>query len=777
MFQRMARALMMPVAVLPVAGLLLGIGAADLPFLPDALGALLERAGSAVFDALPLLFAIAITMSFTRSDGYAVLAAVISWAILVVTMGEPKPIAPAAVGAGGPGVFGGILVGALASGAYRRFHRVELPGWLGFFSGKRLVPIVAGFAAMALGLLLALIWPQLEGAIGRFSHWAAVSHPRFAATIYGLVERLLVPFGLHHVWNVPFFFEIGSFASEGRLVHGDIARFFAGDPTAGILGGAYLFKMFGLPGAALAIWRAALPERRAKVGAVMLPAALTSLVTGITEPVEFAFLFVAPGLYLVHALLAASAQFVANSLDMHLGFTFSQGGINLLLFNLLGSNGSGAWLVFLLGPLYGLAYFGIFHWSIVRWDLKTPGRDPAPVVHPQAVAPQGEMTAELVRAFGGQANIKGLDACITRLRISVEDPSRVDAERLRALGAAGVVVVGSGVQAVFGPVSEHLKSDLEAYLRSGATGEEGEGRAPPAAPEAGEAEPRVSRTVSPSPANLQFRKGDRLDLLLGLEAAATIASIAREHDSLAEDLAQERDRARRLQRDLEHGQRLAGLGRVVAGIAHEVRNPITGIKLTLEGLLRRDLDAQTTEDVSVCIDEIGRLNRLVGSLLLVARAGADRKSPLDLGLLVEQRIRQARGLAELRGVAIERSGGCWVDANADSLGRVLDNLIRNAIEASPPGGTVRVRIEPGETEVRIVVEDDGPGIPPDCEEQLFEPFFTLKPNGTGLGLFLSRALVVSQGGRLTYSRGASTAFIATLPVDASEQRHGAHPHR
>jgi glucose PTS system EIICB or EIICBA component len=263
---------------------------------------------------------------------------------------------------------------------------------------------------------------------------------------------------------VPFFFEMGRYTdAAGKVVSGDINRFFAGDPTAGILSGAFLFKMFGLPGAAIAIWHTARPGNRAKVGGIMISAALTSFLTGITEPIEFAFMFVAPALYLVHAVLAASTQFLANTLGMHMGFTFSQGGIDFLMFNALGRFAQKWWLVLLAGPAYGLLYYGVFRWVIQRFDLKTPGREDATA--PVAVSSGGGRAADLVAAFGGRDNIASLDACITRLRVAVRDAAPVDDAALKALGATGVVRVGRNVQAIFGPLSENLKTDMELHLK------------------------------------------------------------------------------------------------------------------------------------------------------------------------------------------------------------------------------------------------------------------------------------------------------------------------
>ncbi|MBY0444212.1 MAG: glucose PTS transporter subunit EIIB, partial [Burkholderiales bacterium] len=245
----------------------------------------------------------------------------------------------------------------------------------------------------------------------------------------------------------------------------DIARFFAGDPTAGILSGAFLFKMFGLPAAAVAIWHTAKPENRVKIGGIMISAALTSFMTGITEPIEFAFLFVAPQLYLIHALLAASTQFVANSLNIHMGFTFSQGGIDFLMFNVLGRYAQNWWLILPLGAVYAAIYYSVFRFVIVKLNLKTPGREDETAEEHVADTSEHGRARELVLAFGGRSNINGLDACITRLRISVKDISKVNQPKLKAMGAAGVMIVGNGIQAIFGTQSDNLKSDMVNYLK------------------------------------------------------------------------------------------------------------------------------------------------------------------------------------------------------------------------------------------------------------------------------------------------------------------------
>jgi PTS system glucose-specific IIC component len=467
--QKIGKSLMLPVSVLPAAGILLGVGSAKFTWMPEALSTLMAQAGGAVFACLPLLFALGVAMGLTENDGVACLAAVVGFAVMLATMGavaphlgiETRPVLGFA--SIDTGVFGGMLIGGLAAFLFNRYYRIQLPPYLGFFAGKRFVPIATAFAAIAAGLVLAVIWPPLGRQIQAFSHWAAYAQPTFSVFLYGVVERLLIPFGLHHIWNVPFFFEIGSYTrATGEVVHGDITRFFAGDKQAGILGGAYLFKMWGLPAAALAMWHEARPENRAKVGGIMISAALTSFLTGITEPVEFSFLFVAPVLYGLHALLAGISQALFNVLGAKLGFTFSHGAIDFVLYYTLDTK---PWLVFILGPAWALLYYGTFRWAIRRFDLRTPGREVDAAPAGASAGSEGPSLAkELVLAFGGRANIASLDACITRLRVTVHDTALADEARLKALGAAGVIRVGQGVQAVFGTRSENLKTDMEVYL-------------------------------------------------------------------------------------------------------------------------------------------------------------------------------------------------------------------------------------------------------------------------------------------------------------------------
>ncbi|ENJ0753899.1 PTS glucose transporter subunit IIBC [Salmonella enterica] len=471
--QKVGKSLMLPVSVLPVAGILLGVGSAEFSWLPTVVSHVMAEAGGSVFANMPLIFAIGVALGFTNNDGVAGLAAVVAYGIMVKSMSVVAPLVlhlPAAEIDSkhlvDTGVLGGILAGAIVAYMFNRFYRIRLPEYLGFFAGKRFVPIISGLAAIVLAVILSFIWPPVGSAIQTFSQWAAYQDPLIAFFIYGVVERSLVPFGLHHIWNVPFQMQIGEYInSAGQVFHGDIPRYMAGDPTAGKLSGGFLFKMYGLPAAAVAIWHSAKPENRAKVGGIMLSAALTSFLTGITEPIEFSFLFVAPILYIIHAILAGLAFPICILLGMRDGTSFSHG---LIDFIVLSGNGSKLWLFPIVGAGYALLYYVIFRVMITRLDLKTPGREDDDIQIqgvPQNIV-EGAIAEELVQAFGGRDNITSLDACITRLRISVVDVSKVDQEKLKKMGAAGVVVAGTGVQAIFGTKSDNLRTEMDDYLRA-----------------------------------------------------------------------------------------------------------------------------------------------------------------------------------------------------------------------------------------------------------------------------------------------------------------------
>ncbi|MDQ5908634.1 MAG: glucose system or component [Pseudomonadota bacterium] len=471
--QKIGKALMLPVSVLPVAGILLGVGSAKFTWLPETLSSVMAQSGGAIFGSLAIIFAIGVALGLTKNDGVSALAAVVGYVVLLATLGvmaktlgvESKSLM--GIDAIDTGVFGGIVIGGVAAGLFNRYYRIELPSYLGFFAGKRFVPIATAFAAIAIGILLSFVWPPIGQGIQTFSHWAAEGNPAMAFSLYGVIERLLLPFGLHHIWNVPFFFEVGNYAdpTTGKMITGEIQRYIAGDPTAGNLAGGYLFKMWGLPAAAIAMWHCARPENRAKVGGIMISAALTSWLTGITEPIEFSFMFLAPVLYVIHALLAGVAYFICIELGIKHGMTFSHGTIDYIL--LFPQSTHAGWLL-ILGPLWAALYYTVFRVVITRFDLRTPGRDIEEAVVSSEVATDiaHGFARQLVLAFGGRSNIISLDACITRLRVELNDVNRASSDKLKALGAAGVLTVGNSLQAIFGTRSENLKTDMEEYLRT-----------------------------------------------------------------------------------------------------------------------------------------------------------------------------------------------------------------------------------------------------------------------------------------------------------------------
>ena len=418
----------MPIEVLPAAAILLRLGQDDLlgadglaglrgmGWMEPVAGAV-GTAGDAVFQALPLLFAVGVAIGFARrSDGSTALAALVGYVVFdrvstwtMVTFDGPTgdlgsrlttyPLAvdpvtrepltdPEAVNGVMPvidhavknptDVLGGIAVGLLAALLWQRYHRIKLPTWLGFFGGRRFVPIVTAFAALLLGVVLGLVWAVVGVWIQNLGE-AIVGAGALGAGLYGVVNRLLLPMGLHHVVNSFIWFVSGTYtAPDGTVTHGEITRYFAGDPDAGgLLSGFFPVLMFGLPGAALAMWMAASKERRTQIGSIMIPAALTAFVTGITEPVEYAFIFVAPVLFVVHVVLTGVSMAILNALDAHLGFGFSAGLIDLLL-NATKENTTGLGLILLLGAVYFAIYFGIFYVLIKRFDIPTPGREQDP---------------------------------------------------------------------------------------------------------------------------------------------------------------------------------------------------------------------------------------------------------------------------------------------------------------------------------------------------------------------------------------------------------------
>lgn len=461
--QRIGRSLMLPVAMLPAAGLLLGIGdAASIP--------LMTQAGQIIFSNLALIFAVGVAIGLTDNEGTAGLAAISGFLIMIVTMGtlaedakvQTSPVL--GIETIDMGVFGGIIIGLVAAYLYQKFHDIQLPQFLGFFGGRRFIPIVTAVTAFFLGIAFFYIWPPIQDGIDRFSILVTQQNTALAAFIFGVIERSLIPFGLHHIFYSPFWFEFGTFkTAAGEIIKGDQARFMAGDPTAGtFLGGKFPFMMFGLPAAALAIYHEARPERKKVVGGIMLSAALTSFLTGITEPIEFSFLFVAPLLFAIHAIFAGISFMVLDLINVKAGVTFSGGVLDYIL---LFKKATNPLLILPVGLVFAIIYYFGFRFAIRKWDLKTPGREDEDTEENQNVdTTDDELAYEILQAFGGKENMEKLDACITRLRVTVKDAGQVDKDQLKTLGASGVMVYGNNIQAIFGTQSDRLKDMIKNIL-------------------------------------------------------------------------------------------------------------------------------------------------------------------------------------------------------------------------------------------------------------------------------------------------------------------------
>lgn len=491
--QRIGKALMLPVAILPAAGLLLAIGTAIqgealqhyLPFIQNGgvqnVAKLMTAAGSIIFENLPMIFALGVAIGLAGGDGVAAIAAFVGYIIMNKTMGDflqvtPKNVTDPASGyasiLGIPtlqtGVFGGIIIGALAAWCYNKFYNINLPSYLGFFAGKRFVPIMMATTSFILAFPMALIWPTIQTGLNAFSTGLLDSNTGVAVFLFGFIKRLLIPFGLQHIFHAPFWFEFGSWKNAaGEIIHGDQRIFIeqireGAHLTAGkFMQGEFPVMMFGLPAAALAIYHSAKPENKKVVAGLMGSAALTSFLTGITEPLEFSFLFVAPLLFFIHAVLDGLSFLTLYLLDVHLGYTFSGGFIDYVLLGVL-PNKTQWWLVIPVGLVYAVIYYFVFRFLIVKLKYKTPGREDK---QSQAVtASATELPYAVLEAMGGKANIKHLDACITRLRVEVNDKSKVDVPGLKDLGASGVLEVGNNMQAIFGPKSDQIKHEMQQIM-------------------------------------------------------------------------------------------------------------------------------------------------------------------------------------------------------------------------------------------------------------------------------------------------------------------------
>ncbi len=474
--QPLGRALMLPIAVLPVAALLLRLGQADLLDVP-----FMAAAGAAIFTNLGMLFAIGVGVGLARENhGAAGLAGAV--AFLVATEGAKTLMAvppDIASNIADPrfreltiaawksrelaqlSVPCGILSGLVAGWLYNRYATIRMPDALAFFGGRRFVPIAAGLAGCALAMVFGLGFPVLARAIDVASY-SVTDAGSVGLLLFGMLNRLLLVTGLHHVLNNIAWFVLGDF--NGAT--GDLNRFFAGDPAAGgFMSGFFPVMMFGLPAACLAMYHSALPARRKAVGSQLLSLALTSFLTGVTEPIEFTFLFLAPLLFAIHAVLTGISMAIMDLAGVRLGFGFSAGLFDFVLnFN----RSTRGWLLIPIGLAYAFIYYGIFRWCIVRFDLKTPGREAEPVAH---AGPQSgvERAQGFIEALGGHANIIVVHACTTRLRLTLETVDSIDEPALKALGAVGVVRIGSGqIQVVVGPIADAVADDIRQHLRRSA---------------------------------------------------------------------------------------------------------------------------------------------------------------------------------------------------------------------------------------------------------------------------------------------------------------------
>ncbi len=530
--QRVGRSFMLPIAILPVAGLLLGIGSSFTnattietygltKLLGDgtllhALLVIMNKVGSAVFDNLPLIFAVGVAIGMAKKEKeVSALSAVIAYFVMNTAISAMLTITGQILNDGSiaesvlegtitsvcgiqslqMGVFGGIIVGLGVAALHNRFYRIQLPSALSFFGGTRFVPIISTIVYMFVGILLYFVWPVVQNGI--YALGSLVTGSGYVGTlIFGLIKRALIPFGLHHVFYMPFWQTAvgGTMEVAGQMVQGGQNIFFAqladsanivhfsADATR-YFSGEFIFMIFGLPGAALAMYQCAKPEKKKAAGGLLLSAALACMATGITEPLEFSFLFVAPALFVVQVILAGSAYMIAHMLNIAVGLTFSGGFLDFFLFGILQGNEKTSWMrIIPVGIIYFCLYYFIFKFMIKKFDFKTPGREDddietklytkADVNARKEAQTDGTTSADkedarseaITRGLGGKKNISDVDCCATRLRCTVHEPGRVNDSILKATGASGVVHKGNGVQVIYGPNVTVIKSNLEDYL-------------------------------------------------------------------------------------------------------------------------------------------------------------------------------------------------------------------------------------------------------------------------------------------------------------------------
>lgn len=523
--QRVGRSFMLPIALLPVAGLLLGIGSSftnattietyhlgKFIYEGGVLYTILDimsKTGSAVFDNLALLFAMGVAIGMAKKEKeVAALSGAIAYIVMNTTisalitakggveaMAENSTTSVLGITTLQMGVFGGIIVGLGVAALHNKFYKTELPQVLSFFGGTRFVPIVSTVTYLIVGIIMFYLWPVVQLGISKLG--VLVLNSGYAGTwIYGILERALIPFGLHHVFYMPFWqTELGgSMMIDGNMVAGAQNIFFAelaskstevfSVSATRFMAGKFPFMIFGLPAAAFAMYKTARPEKKKIVGSLLLSAALTSMITGITEPLEFTFLFVAPLMYAVHCVLAGLSYMLMHILNVGVGMTFSGGLIDMTLFGVLQGNAKTHWIwIVVVGLIYAVVYYFVFYFMITKMNLKTPGREPddvepklyrrSDVNEAKAAKAKGAdkrasdvVSAMILKGLGGKDNLSDVDCCATRLRVTVNDASKVTDDMLKASGASGVIHKGNGVQVIYGPKVSVIKSDLEDFIDS-----------------------------------------------------------------------------------------------------------------------------------------------------------------------------------------------------------------------------------------------------------------------------------------------------------------------
>ena len=527
--QRVGRSFMLPIAILPVAGLLLGIGSSftnattiETYGLTKILGdgtllhsllVIMNSVGSAVFNNLPLIFAVGVAIGMAKKEKeVAALSAVIAFFVMNTAINAMLTVTGQILANGEiaesvlegtitsvcgiqslqMGVFGGIIVGLGVAALHNKFYRIQLPNALSFFGGTRFVPIISTIVYMFVGILLYFVWPVVQNGI--YALGGLVTGTGYVGTlIFGLIKRALIPFGLHHVFYMPFWQTAvgGTMEVAGQMVQGGQNIFFAqladsaniahfsADATR-YFSGEFIFMIFGLPGAALAMYQTAKPEKKKQAGGLLLSAALACMATGITEPLEFSFLFVAPMLFAVQVILAGAAYMIAHILNIAVGLTFSGGLLDLFLFGILQGNAKTSWLrIIPVGIIYFLLYYGIFKFLILKFNLKTPGREDEDTetrlytkadynAAKETGVKGAEVSALITAGLGGKANIEDVDCCATRLRCTIKDPEKVQEALLKQSGSRGVILKGKGIQVIYGPQVAVLKTNLEAFLQTSA---------------------------------------------------------------------------------------------------------------------------------------------------------------------------------------------------------------------------------------------------------------------------------------------------------------------